>query len=332
LGKNTNKHKGIIIKNMRKELYADIEPFNHGLLPLDGIHTMYFEECGNPKGIPVLFLHGGPGTGCDTKNRRFFDPKFYRIILFDQRGAGRSHPAGSIEYNTTQHLIEDIEKLREHLKINQWLIFGGSWGSALALAYGETYPDKCMGFILRGVFLSTQAEYDWLAYGARTFFPQSWQAFYDFIPPQEHGDIIQAYYKRLTNPDPQVYMPAARAFNAYELSLLFFTIPPLEKFEDIGDQFALNLARLEAHYFVNKGFLQENQLLENINRIRGKPCRIVQGRCDAVTPIVFAYELSKAWPEADYIEVQGAGHTSSEPAIREELMKATEDFKSILRK
>ncbi len=300
------------------------------MLPLDGGHAMYWEECGNPAGIPVVFLHGGPGAGSAPNHRRFFDPAAYRIVVFDQRGAGRSTPLGEIADNTTPHLVADIECLREHLGIARWLVFGGSWGSTLALAYGQAHPDRCLGFVLRGIFLCRRSEIDWFLYGLRTLFPEAWEAFVAPIPRAERGDLLAAYYRRLVDPDPAVHMPAAHAWSIYEgsCSTLLPSAETVSYFA--GDVVALGLARIEAHYFTHDIFLPENALLDDVGRIRHLPCTIVQGRYDAVCPIVTADDLRRAWPEARYVVVPDAGHSAWEPGICAELVRATESFKTIL--
>ena len=316
-----------ISSGTRAELYPEVEPYNAGMLELDGLHRMYWEESGNPLGRPVVFLHGGPGAGSAPAHRRFFDPVHYRIVIFDQRGAGRSTPLGEVRDNTTPHLIADIEKLRKHLGIDRWLVFGGSWGSTLALAYGEAHPERCTGLILRGIFLCRRSEIDWFLYGLKNLFPEAWRAFAGAIPPSERGDLLAAYHKRLIDPDPGVHMPAARAWSVYEgsCSTLLPSAETVAYFA--GDVVALGLARIEAHYFTNDIFLPENSLLDNIGRIRNIPGVIVQGRYDAVCPIVSADDVHCAWPEAEYIIVPDAGHSAWEPGICAELVKAAEKFK-----
>ena len=312
----------------RAELYPEIEPYGSGMLRLDGVHRMYWEQSGNPHGIPVLFLHGGPGAGAAPAHRRFFDPARYRIVIFDQRGAGRSTPLGELKDNTTLHLVADIERLRQHLKIERWLVFGGSWGSTLALAYGEAHPARCTGFILRGVFLCRASEIDWFIHGLRNFFPEAWRRFVDAIPEAERGDLLRAYYRRLTHPDAAVHMGAARAWSSYEGACSTLLPSPDTVAYFAGDTVALGLARIEAHYFTHDIFLPQNALLANVGRIRHIPCTIVQGRYDAVCPIVTADDLHNAWPEAEYIVVPAAGHSAWEPGISAELVRATERFKT----
>jgi proline iminopeptidase len=311
----------------RTELYPDVEPYGTGMLRLDAVHRMYWEQSGNPHGIPVLFLHGGPGAGAAAAHRRFFDPARYRIVVYDQRGAGRSTPLGELKDNTTPHLVADIERLRQHLKLERWLVFGGSWGSTLALAYGEAHPARCLGFVLRGVFLCRRSEIEWFLYGLRALFPEAWHKFVEVVPEAERGDLLRAYYRRLTHPDARVHMAAARAWSTYEGACSTLLPSPDTVAYFAGDTVALGLARIEAHYFTHDIFLPENSLLENVGRIRHLPCTIVQGRYDAVCPIVTADDLHKAWPEAEYIVVPAAGHSAWEPGISAELVKATERFK-----
>ena len=314
---------------VRAELYPEIEPYNAGMLALDGRHRMYYEESGNPKGAPVLFLHGGPGAGAAPAHRRFFDPAHYRIVIFDQRGAGRSTPLGDITDNTTPLLVADIEKLREHLGIKQWVVFGGSWGSTLALAYAEFHPERCTGLILRGIFLCRKSEIDWFLYGLRNIFPEAWRAFTDPIPEAERGDLLTAYHRRLTDPDPAVHMPAARAWGTYEGSCSTLMPSPETVAYFAGDVVSLGLARIEAHYFKHDIFLPENSLLANVGRIRNSPGVIVQGRYDAVCPIVSADDLHRAWPEAEYHIIPDAGHSAWEPGICAALIRACEKFKKL---
>jgi proline iminopeptidase len=318
-----------ISAGVRAELYPEIEPYEAGMLDLDGLHRMYWEQSGTPHGAPVLFLHGGPGAGAAPAHRRFFDPAHYRIVIFDQRGAGRSTPLGELRENTTPHLIADIERLRAHLGIERWLVFGGSWGSTLALAYAEAHPQRCTGLILRGIFLCRRSEIDWFLYGLRALFPEAWARFAGHIPPEERGDLLAAYYRRLTDPDPSVHMPAAHAWSVYEGSCSTLLPSPETVAYFAGDVVALGLARIEAHYFSHDIFLPENSLLANVGRLRGIPCVIVQGRYDAVCPIVSADDLHNAWPQAEYIIVPDAGHSAWEPGICAQLVKAAEKFKAL---
>ncbi len=319
-----------ISPGLRTELYPTLEPYSAGMLALDGLHTMYWEQSGNPQGLPVVFLHGGPGAGSAPNHRRFFDPARYRIVIYDQRGAGRSTPLGELRSNTTPHLIADIERLRCHLGIERWLVFGGSWGSTLALAYGETHPERCLGFVLRGIFLCRRSEIDWFLYGLKNLFPEAWHAFANVVPPDERNDLLPAYYRRLTHPDPAVHMPAARAWGVYEgsCSTLLPSADTVAYFA--SDVVALGLARMEAHYFTHDIFLPLDSLLGNVGRLRNIPTIMVQGRYDAVCPIVSADDLHRAWPEAEYTVVPDAGHSAWEPGICAELVKATEKFKNRL--
>jgi proline iminopeptidase len=290
---------------------------------------MYWEQSGNPEGAPVVFLHGGPGAGAAPAHRRFFDPAHYRIVVFDQRGAGRSRPLGELRENTTGLLVEDLERLRSHLNITRWFVFGGSWGSTLALAYAQQHPERCAGLILRGIFLCRRSEIEWFLYGLRHFFPEAWRAFASVVPPEERGNLLEAYHRRLIDPDPAVHLPAARAWSIYEGSCSTLLASPETVAYFASDVVALGLARIEAHYFVHKVFMPENFLLEGIGRMRHLPAVIVQGRYDAVCPIVTADDLHVAWPEAQYIVVPDAGHSAWEPGICAELVRATERFKAL---
>lgn len=313
----------------RTELFPEIEPYEKGYLAVGGPHQIYWEQCGNPNGVPVVFLHGGPGAGASPTHRRFFDPAHYRIVIFDQRGAGRSKPLGDLTDNTTGHLIADIEMLRQKLGIERWMVFGGSWGSTLALAYAEAHPQRVRALILRGIFLCRKSEIDWFLYGMRTFAPEAWRSFVEHLPESERGDLLASYYRRLTDPDPNVHMPAARRWSVYEGTCCTL-LPSPETVESFGrDTTALGLARMEAHYFINRIFLPENSLLENIDRIRKIPAFIVQGRYDLVCPIETADELHRAWPEAEYVVVPDAGHSALEPGIRAQLVAAMERFKKL---
>jgi proline iminopeptidase len=318
-----------ITRTPRTDLYPDIEPFDSGMLRVDARHTLYWEQSGNPNGIPVVLLHGGPGAGSSPGQRRFFDPAFYRIVLFDQRGAGRSTPHGELTDNTTPHLVADLEKLRTHLALERWLLFGGSWGSTLALAYAQAHPECCLGLVLRGIFLCRDHEVDWFLHGLRSVFPEAWREFVEPIPEPERQDLLAAYASRLNHPDPAVHMPAARAWSAYEgrCSTLLPNAETLAYFS--GDHVALGLARIEAHYFRHRVFLHENALLDNVHRLRKTPAVIVQGRYDMVCPAVTADDLHRAWPEAEYIVVPDAGHSAWEPGIRAQLVAAMERFKAV---
>jgi proline iminopeptidase len=318
--------------NQRRDLFPPIEPYRTGRLKLDSRHTMYWEESGSPDGEPVLFLHGGPGAGATPVHRRFFDPAHWRIVIFDQRGSGRSTPLGELRDNTPEHLLADIERLRRELGIAQWVLFGGSWGSTLALHYAETHPEPVSGLILRGIFLCRKAEIDWFLYGMRTIFPEAWRAFAGFLPKTERDDLLAGYYRRLTNPDPRIHMPAARAWSVYE-GACSTLLPNPETIAAFGeDRLALGLARIEAHYFSHHLFPPERDLIARIDRIRQLPATIVQGRYDMVCPIRSADELSRAWPEAEYVIVRDAGHSAMEPGIREQLVLTTERRKTARRR
>ncbi len=312
-------------------LFPEIDPYAMGRLDVDALHTLYWETCGNPDGTPLVFLHGGPGGGCLPHHRRYFDPAFWRIVLVDQRGAGRSTPSAELRGNTTQDLIADLERLRRHLGIGQWLVFGGSWGSTLALAYAEAHPARCLGLVLRGIFLARPAELDWFMNGMRNVFPEAWRAFSGFLPEAERGDLLGSYYRRLCDPEPAVHLPAAQAWDRYEGACS--TLLPSNDFavKIDSDASALAIARIEAHYFVHRAFLADDQLLAGLARIRHLPCTIVQGRYDIICPPVTADTLVRAWPEAEYIVVPDAGHSVREPGIARELVAAVERLKSRVR-
>jgi proline iminopeptidase len=314
----------------RADLYVPIEPYDSGMLALDDIHTMYWEVSGNPRGVPIVFLHGGPGGGCSPEHRRFFDPDFFRIVLYDQRGAGASSPIGEIAGNTTQHLIQDLECLREYLGIRQWLLFGGSWGSTLALAYGQTVPQRCLGFILRGVFLGRPSEVEWFFTGPRHIYPEAWRRFVEMLPERERGDVLRGYVRRLFDPDPRLHLPFARAWSEYEGSCSTL-IPNADLIRQFSDD-ALALARLEAHFFAHDCFLAPNQLLSNMYRIRHLPASIIHARYDMVCPIVSADDLARAWPGCRYVVVPEAGHSVWEPAVRGAVVSEVEQFKRRLTK
>ncbi|KAK1316236.1 Proline iminopeptidase [Acorus calamus] len=320
-------------EEVKRELYPPIEPYSSGFLKVSDLHTVYWEQSGNPSGHPVVFLHGGPGAGTSPNNRRFFDPEFYRIILFDQRGAGKSTPHACLDENTTWDLIKDIEKLREHLDIPKWQVFGGSWGSTLALAYSQTHPDKVTGLVLRGIFLLRKKELDWFYEGgAAAIFPDAWESFRDFIPENERDNFISAYDKRLNSDDLQTQYMAAKIWTTWELRTahLLPNEEHIKKGED--DIFSLAFARIENHYFVNRGFFPtESFLLDNINKIRHIRTSIVQGRYDVCCPMMSAWDLHKAWPEAELKVVPNAGHSANEPAVGAELVAANEMHKNFLK-
>ena len=315
---------------VRVDVYPELEPHDSGLLALDQLHRMHWEVSGNPQGVPVLFLHGGPGAGASPAHRRFFDPAVYCTVIFDQRGSGRSTPLGEVDNNTTQHLIADIELLREHLEVERWCVFGGSWGSTLALAYAQKYPQRCSALVLRGVFLARPPEIEWFLYGIRNCFPEAWHTFASFIPEKERNDLLAAYARRLNDPDPQIRTIAARHWSTYEgsCSTLLTSASTVSHYSN--DRVAFGLARIEAHYFLNNCFLTENQLLSSIDKIRHLPCTSVQGRYDMVCPIVSANDLHLAWPEADYVVVPDAGHSAWELGISAQLVASMEKLKSLL--
>jgi proline iminopeptidase len=314
----------------RRELYPPIEPFKHGYLRVSDVHELYYEECGNPAGKPAVFLHGGPGAGSDRRARQFFDPHHYRIVVFDQRGCGRSRPSASLVENTTWHLVADIERLRKHLGIERWLVFGGSWGSTLALAYSEAHPERVTELVLRGIFLLRYAEIRWLyQHGASEIFPDCWETYRDVIPIDERDDYLRAYHQRLTGTDQRAALEAARAWSVWEASTSFLhsNLDNIRKWSE--DQFALAVARIECHYFVNRGFLRsEAQLLDDVPRIRHIPSTIVQGRYDIVCPATSAWDLHRVWPEADLRIVPDAGHSAFEPGNIHELVSATDRYRS----
>jgi proline iminopeptidase len=311
-------------------LYPPVEPYRTGYLRVSELHELYFEESGNPSGKPAVFLHGGPGAGSDVRARRFFDPKAYRIVVFDQRGCGRSRPHASLVDNTTWHLVDDIETLRRHLGIEKWLVFGGSWGSTLALAYAQTHPERTSELVLRGIFLLRQWELQWFYQaGCSALFPDYFADYVDVIPEAERGDLITAFHRRLTGSNRAEQLAAARAWSLWEAATSFLHVDH-ESLRRWGDaDFATAVARIECHYFVNKGFLDhEDQLITNVERIRHIPAVIVQGRYDVVCPIRTAWDLHLAWPEADFRVPADAGHSAFEPGNTRELIAATDRFRS----
>ncbi|MBO9666149.1 MAG: prolyl aminopeptidase [Bdellovibrio sp.] len=310
----------------RRDFYPVIEPYNKGFLKVSEIHNLYYEEVGNPKGKPVVFLHGGPGGGIATDHRRFFDPKVYRIILFDQRGSGQSTPCAELRENTTWDLVKDTERMREHFGIDKWVVFGGSWGSTLALAYAITHPERVKALVLRGIFLCRPSEIKWFYQeGASNIFPDVWDEYLKPIPVNERHDMVTAYYKRLTHTDANVRLEAAKAWSKWEAatSRLFVDKASIEEFDD--PDYALSFARIECHYFTNNAFFETNNwLLENVNKIRHIPGFIVQGRYDVVCPATSAWELHKVWPEAKLQIIDDAGHAAAEPGTRSALIEATD--------
>ena len=311
----------------KNKLFPAIEPYDTGFLE-KGKHKIYYEQCGNPKGKPAIFLHGGPGGGCGSLSRRFFNPKKYRIILFDQRGCGRSKPHTCLEDNTTWHLIEDIESIREILDIKKWLVFGGSWGSTLAIAYAQKHPKNVSQLVLRGIFMLRQKELQWFyQYGASEMYPEAWQGFLKEIPENERDNLIEAYRKIFYGDDEEKKLSAAKAWSKWEASCSFINYNPDAVKDSLNAEFALAFALIENHYFVNKGFLDnENQLLENIDIIRNIPAVIIQGRYDVVCPPTTAYELHSKWPESELVIAPFSGHSAFEKEITHELIKATNKF------
>jgi proline iminopeptidase len=313
----------------RRTLYPDVEPHDTGFLQVSPLHRIYYEQCGNPRGKPVVFLHGGPGAGCNAKSRRFFDPRHYRIVLFDQRGCGRSTPHAELADNTTWHLVADIEQLREHLRIERWQVFGGSWGSTLALAYAQTHAERVSELVLRGIFMLRRWELEWFYQkGCDAIFPDAWEEYLKPIPEVERADLMSAYYRRLTSADADTRLAAARAWSVWEGATSFLFQDQSHIVSSGEDAFALAFARIECHYFVHGGFFEhDDQLLRNVHRLRNIPAVIVQGRYDIVCPLRSAWDLHRAWPEADLRIVADAGHSALEPGIAHELIAATDRFR-----
>lgn len=314
----------------RRTLFPEIEPRYSGRLRVSDLHDLYFEECGNPDGKPVVCLHGGPGGGITPTMRRLHDPAAYRIVLFDQRGCGRSTPHAELAENTTWDLVADIERLRTHLGIERWQVYGGSWGSTLALAYAETHPDRVSELLLRGIFTLRRKELEWFYQdGASLLFPDLFEPFREFIPAAERGDLIAAYHRRLTGDDPAERLEAARRWSVWEGSTLSLLPDPAREAAFADPHYALAFARIEAHYFVNSGFFSpEDQLIRNADRLAAIPGVIVHGRYDVCTPMLNAWDLKKAWPEADLRIVADGGHAVTEPGLVAEMVAATERFKT----
>ena len=310
-----------------RQLYPKIKSYNDFFLDVDETHSLYVEESGSLKGIPVVFIHGGPGSGCESYHRQFFDPEKYRIILFDQRGAGRSTPHANLENNTTWDLVADMEKIREKLGIERWLVFGGSWGSTLALAYAQTHTEKVLGLVLRGIFLCRKKEIDWFYQeGASRIFPDMWQDFINVIPKTEQHDLVRAYHQRLTSDDEFTRMQAAKAWSRWEgrTANLISRQSTLDHFTE--PHTALSLARIECHYFMNSAFFDEAPLLDNMDKLKNIPGIIVQGRYDMICPLESAWELNQVWPESVLQIIPDAGHAASEPGIIAALIAATDHF------
>lgn len=313
----------------RRDFYPEIEAYKTEMMKVSDLHTIYVEQSGNSNGRPVIFLHGGPGGGSDPDYRRYFDPQHYRIIVFDQRGCGQSTPSAELKENTTWDLVSDIEKIRTHLQIKDWIVFGGSWGSTLALAYAVTHPDKVKGLILRGIFLCRPSEISWFYQeGASQIFPDKWDEYYNFIPAEERTDFVSAYYKRLTSANEDLRLKAARIWSKWEASTSKLFVDPelVDSFED--PTHALQFARIECHYFTNKAFFNsDNFLLENVEKIRKIPGAIIQGRYDVVCPAKSAWQLNRAWPESQLFLIADAGHSAHEPSIRSKLIETADLFR-----
>lgn len=317
---------------MLRDFYPPLEPFNKFRFKVSEIHELNVEEAGNPNGYPVVFLHGGPGGGISPDHRRYFNPEMYRIVLFDQRGAGESTPCAELRENSTWDLVSDIERIREHLGISKWHVFGGSWGSTLALTYAIKHSERVSALILRGIFLCRPSEISWFYQkGASEIFPDIWETYVQTIPPEERGDFVTAYYKRLTSEDSEVRLKAAKAWSKWEAatSRLIVDARAIDEFDE--PEYALSFARIESHFFVNNAFFPTNNwILENVERIRKIPGWIVQGRYDVVCPAVSAWDLHRAWPEAKLEIIADAGHAASEPGIRSALLKATDDALAVI--
>ena len=315
----------------RRTFYPDLPPYRRGRLKVSDLHEIYFEECGNPHGKPAVVLHGGPGGGISPFLRQLHDPQDYRIVVFDQRGCGQSTPHAELRDNTTWHLVADMERLREHLGIDRWQVVGGSWGSTLALAYAETHPHRVTELVVRGIFTVRKSEIDWFYQkGADALFPDMWEAYVAPIPESERHDLVGAYHRRLTGSDLAQQLACARAWSQWEGSTLSLLSDPKRVEEFGGDRFAIAFARIECHYFHNRGFFErDGQLLDNAHRLRGIPGVIIQGRYDVVTPMQTAWDLHRAWPEAGFIVIPDAGHTATEPGIRDALIAATDRFRHV---
>ena len=311
----------------RRTLYPRIAPYDQGMLDVGDGHSLYWERCGTPGAKPAVFLHGGPGAGISPNHRRQFDPARYDLLLFDQRGAGQSTPHAGLEANTTWHLVEDIERLREMCGIDQWLVFGGSWGSTLSLAYAQAHPARVTEIVLRGIFLFGQSELDWLyKYGASEVFPEGWDDFLSVVSKDERGDLVEAYRRRLTAADDATKLRAAKAWSTWEGLTVTLLPDPAMMAEFTADDHAIAIARIENHYMANKGWLDEGQLLRGAEKLRGIPAVIVQGRHDCCTPPRAAWELKKAWPEVELEIVPDGGHLYSEPGVLDGLIRATDRF------
>ena len=311
----------------RRTPYPEIEPYETGRIDVGDGHSLYWERCGTRGAKPAVFLHGGPGAGCSPGHRRQFDPARYDILLFDQRGCGRSRPYASLEANTTWHLVEDIERLREMVGVERWMAFGGSWGSTLALAYAQTHPDRVTELVLRGIFTFRQSELDWLyRQGASEIFPDKWEEFLAPIPEAERGDLVAAYHRRLTGDDAAEQLEAAKAWSKWEAETVTLLPNPAVIEEHTADEFAVAIARIENHYMINKGWIEEGALIRDAALLKDIPAVIVQGRYDCCTPPVTAWDLHKAWPEAELEIVPDGGHLFNEPGVLDGLIRATDKF------
>lgn len=307
------------------------EPYDEGYLKVSELHSLYYAQFGNPAGLPVVVVHGGPGGGCEASWSSCFDLSFYRVVMFDQRGASRSKPMGAMQENTPQKSVEDMEVLRKHLGIDKWLLFGGSWGSALSILYGETHPDRALGFVLRGIFLARQKDYEHLVYGMKATFPDAWEDMVQAIPVEERSDLISAFHDRIMDPDPKVHLPAAQAFSRYEtICGTLLPITEMELSQGLSDHGVLSVSRAFFHYTANHFFFRENQLLEDIDRIAHLPAILVHGRYDAICLPQIAFELHKNWEGSKLWFISNAGHFASEPPIGRALREATEEMKSII--
>lgn len=318
---------------MHSGLFPPIEPLKSYHFRVSDIHQLYVEECGNPQGQPVLFLHGGPGAGITKDHRRLFDPKHFRIILFDQRGAGQSLPHADLRENTTWDLVNDIEKLRKHSGVEKWMVFGGSWGSTLSIAYAETHPEAVSHLVLRGIFLCRKEEIDWFyQFGASQIFPDVWAQYIAPIPENERGDLVKAFYKKLTSSDEKVRLEAAKAWSGWEGATVHLKPDPETFLRFTGDAMAVAVARIECHYFThNSWWRTDNQLIEDVNKIRHIPAVIIHGRYDVVCPVKNAFDLHAKWPEAELKVIPDAGHAFDEPGILKALMESVEKFKTPLK-
>ena len=328
MGKNKNPH-AAAQRTPLLDLFPPIKPYSSGYLAVDEPHEVYWEQSGHPDGVPIVFFHGGPGAGSSAIHRQFFDPDHYRIILFDQRGSGRSTPHACLTDNTTEALIRDIEQLREHLSVENWHVFGGSWGSTLALSYAAEYPENCLSLILRGIFLLEQDGIDWLLYKNKNIFPEAWEQFVSIIPKNERGDLLTAYHKRLNSEDKQIQLEAAMNWSLYESACA--SLIPNYEIITTGEQkdHAIAISVIENHYFYTQVNQPEESLLHKVDRFRHIPAIIIQGRYDMICPILSAHRLHSVWPESDYIVVPDGGHSALDPAIRSRLIEATENMKTL---